>query len=97
VGFVVGLPIHADGSESKMSVEAKKFGGWLATVTGLPVVFQDEHRFTSIEAAGKLAGHRVLHAAGRRPAPTPSPPRSCFRLARRATAGTIDQPRSLHD
>ena len=56
IGFVVGLPIHADGSDSKMSVEVEKFGGWLAVATGLPVVFQDE-RFTSIEAAGKLAGH----------------------------------------
>jgi putative Holliday junction resolvase len=56
IGFVVGLPIHADGSDSKMSVEVEKFGSWLAAATGLPVVFQDE-RFTSIEAAGKLAGH----------------------------------------
>jgi putative transcription antitermination factor YqgF len=56
VGFVVGLPLHADGSDSKMSVEAERFGGWLAAATGRPVVFQDE-RFTSIEAAGKLAGH----------------------------------------
>jgi putative Holliday junction resolvase len=56
VGFVVGLPIHADGSDSKMSVEAERFGAWLAATTTRPVVFQDE-RFTSIEAAGKLAGH----------------------------------------
>jgi putative Holliday junction resolvase len=56
VGFVVGLPIHADGSDSRMSVEVEKFGAWLAAATGLPVAFQDE-RFTSIEAAGKLAGH----------------------------------------
>lgn len=56
VGFVVGLPIHADGSDSRMSVEVEKFGAWLAATTGLPVTFQDE-RFTSIEAAGKLAGH----------------------------------------
>ena len=56
VGFVVGLPIHADGSDSKMSVEAERFGAWLAAATDRPVVFQDE-RFTSIEASGKLAGH----------------------------------------
>jgi putative transcription antitermination factor YqgF len=55
-GFVVGLPLHADGSDSKMSVEAQRFGSWLATATGRPVAFQDE-RFTSVEAAGKLAGH----------------------------------------
>ena len=55
VGFVVGLPVHADGTDSKMSVEVERFGTWLATATGLPVVFHDE-RYTSVEAAGKLAG-----------------------------------------
>jgi len=55
VGFVVGLPVHADGSDSRMSVEAERFGAWLAATTDRPVVFHDE-RYTSIEAAGKLAG-----------------------------------------
>ena len=55
VGFVVGLPVHADGGESRMSVEAGRFGTWLAETTGLPVAWQDE-RYTSREAAGKLAG-----------------------------------------
>ncbi|NBW95551.1 MAG: Holliday junction resolvase RuvX [Planctomycetia bacterium] len=55
VGFVVGLPVHADGSDSRMSVEVERFGGWLAATTGLPVAFHDE-RYTSVEAAGKLAG-----------------------------------------
>jgi putative Holliday junction resolvase len=55
VGFVVGLPIHADGSDSRMSVEVERFGAWLSEATGLPVVFHDE-RYTSIEATGKLAG-----------------------------------------
>jgi putative Holliday junction resolvase len=55
VGFVVGLPVHADGSDSRMSVEVERFGAWLATATGLPVTFHDE-RYTSVEAAGKLAG-----------------------------------------
>lgn len=54
-GFVVGLPVHADGGESKMSAEAGRFGVWLSGVTGLPVAWQDE-RYTSREAAGKLAG-----------------------------------------
>lgn len=67
VGFVVGLPIHADGSDSKMSVEAERFGAWLAAATDRPVVFQDE-RFTSIEAAGKLAGHGL--SRGRKKART---------------------------
>jgi len=55
VGFVVGLPVHADGSDSRMSVEVEEFGAWLAGSTGLPVVFQDE-RYSSREAAGLLAG-----------------------------------------
>jgi putative Holliday junction resolvase len=54
-GFVVGLPVHADGSDSRMSVEVERFGGWLATETGLPVVFHDE-RYSSREASGLLAG-----------------------------------------
>ncbi|NCA11517.1 Holliday junction resolvase RuvX [bacterium] len=55
VGFVVGLPVHADGSDSRMSVEVERFGAWLSATTGMPVTFHDE-RYTSVEAAGKLAG-----------------------------------------
>lgn len=69
VGFVVGLPLHADGRESEMSREAVRFAHWLAAVTGLPVEMQDE-RYTSAEAAGRLAGagltrgrRRSLHDA----------------------------------
>jgi putative Holliday junction resolvase len=54
-GFVIGLPVHADGTDSAMSVEVERFGGWLAACTGLPVVFHDE-RYSSREAAGMLAG-----------------------------------------
>jgi putative Holliday junction resolvase len=55
VGFVVGLPVHADGSDSKMSIEAERFAVWLGETTSRPVTFQDE-RYTSVEAAGMLAG-----------------------------------------
>lgn len=55
VGFVVGLPVHADGSDSRMSVEVERFAVWLGATTSRPVCFQDE-RYTSIEAAGMLAG-----------------------------------------
>lgn len=55
VGFVVGLPIHADGTDSRMSVEVERFGAWLAAETGRPVVFHDE-RYSSREATGLLAG-----------------------------------------
>jgi len=51
--FVVGLPIHLDGGESPKSQEARKFGGWLAETTGVPVEFFDE-RFTSVEAEQML-------------------------------------------
>src|SRR4029078_5790158 len=36
VGLVVGLSLHADGQESRKSLEARDFGAWLGTVTGLP-------------------------------------------------------------
>jgi putative Holliday junction resolvase len=49
VGFVVGLPVHASGEESRKSIEARQFGAWLTDVTGLPVQYFDE-RFTSVEA-----------------------------------------------
>ena len=52
--FVVGLPVHLDGRESQKSQEARQFGTWLTSVTGLPVEFFDE-RFTSSEAEQYLA------------------------------------------
>lgn len=54
-GFVVGLPVHADGQASRMSAEVERFGSWLQVVTNCPVTFHDE-RYTSREAAGLLAG-----------------------------------------
>lgn len=57
VGFVVGLPVHASGDESAKSTEARRFGGWLARVTGCPVRYFDERYSTQ-------AAERVLDAAG---------------------------------
>lgn len=54
-GFVVGLPVHADGTASAMSDESERFGAWLARTTGRPVTFHDE-RYSSHAAAGMLAG-----------------------------------------
>ena len=51
--IVVGLPVHTDGSESQKSAEARKYGAWLAGVTGVPVSYFDE-RFTTVEAEGFL-------------------------------------------
>ena len=47
--FVVGLPVHLSGNESAKSLEARRFGEWLANVTGRPVEYFDE-RYTSSEA-----------------------------------------------
>jgi len=44
--FVVGLPVHTDGTESTLSRAARRFGQWLQEVTGVPVVFFDE-RFST--------------------------------------------------
>ena len=49
VGFVIGLPVHGSGEESAKSLEAREFGGWLATLTALPVTFYDE-RYTTAQA-----------------------------------------------
>ena len=46
VAWIVGLPIHSDGSESKKSVEARAFGTWLGETTKLPVTWCDE-RYSS--------------------------------------------------
>lgn len=49
VGFVVGLPVFSSGDESPKSREARRFGEWLASTTGLPVCFQDE-RYSTAQA-----------------------------------------------
>jgi putative Holliday junction resolvase len=53
VGFVVGLPVHTDGNESRKSFEARQFGKWLVELTGLPVRYFDE-RYTSAQAESLL-------------------------------------------
>ena len=55
VGFVVGLPIHLDGGESKKSLECRAFAAWLAETTGLPTRMFDE-RFTTSDAKQRIAG-----------------------------------------
>jgi putative Holliday junction resolvase len=51
--FVVGLPVHLDGGESRVSTEARRFGEWLHAATGVEVVYFDE-RFTTSEARDRL-------------------------------------------
>jgi putative Holliday junction resolvase len=56
--FIVGLPVHMSGTESGKSLEARRFGQWLASVTGRPVEFFDE-RYTSSEAEQLLLGQQL--------------------------------------
>ena len=60
---VVGLPLHDDGSESEMSIEARAFGAALHDALACEVVFHDEG-LTSWEAeeAVKTAGKRLRDA-----------------------------------
>ncbi|QDT38931.1 Holliday junction resolvase RuvX [Stratiformator vulcanicus] len=52
-GLVLGLPVHISGNESGKSQEARRYGNWLADITGLPVTYWDE-RFTSAIAEEHL-------------------------------------------
>lgn len=51
---VVGLPLHADGSEGESARRARLFGDALAARSGLPVAYADE-RFTTVTAHEALA------------------------------------------
>ncbi|HEX2765908.1 MAG TPA: Holliday junction resolvase RuvX [Candidatus Limnocylindria bacterium] len=57
---VIGLPLHADGSEGEQAASARAFGQRLAAATGLEVEYEDE-RLTSWAAGEGFA------AEGRRP------------------------------
>jgi putative Holliday junction resolvase len=52
-GIVVGLPVHADGTEGKSAAEARAFGAWVGEATGRAVVFSDE-RYTTVQAESAL-------------------------------------------
>lgn len=58
VRFVVGLPVHASGDESRLSSAARAFGAWLGEVTGIAVEFFDE-RFTTSEALRHLSAAQL--------------------------------------
>ncbi len=58
--FVVGLPLHTDGTEGEQAAAARQFALALAQASNLPVSLVDE-RLTSWQAGERLA------EAGRRP------------------------------
>jgi putative Holliday junction resolvase len=53
--LVVGLPVHADGTEHAMTARARRFGAALAERFALPVAYEDE-RHTSEAARDLLRG-----------------------------------------
>lgn len=53
VGLVIGLPYNSDGSESEMSVEARRIARNLSLSLDIPIMLQDE-RVTSYEARSRL-------------------------------------------
>jgi putative Holliday junction resolvase len=60
VGIIVGLPMHTDGREGAKAKEAREYGDWLATITGLPVEYADE-RFTTVHAESALWDAGLTH------------------------------------
>jgi putative Holliday junction resolvase len=52
--IVVGLPLRLDGTPTDATARARALAAALETVTGLPIVLQDE-RLTSREAESRLA------------------------------------------
>jgi putative Holliday junction resolvase len=65
--IVVGLPLHTGGGEGTLATLARRWGAWLAGVTGLPVVFFDE-RYTTLLADEVLreVGLRASRRGGKR-------------------------------
>jgi len=64
-GFVIGLPLNADGSEHQVSRAAKQFGNQLQARYNLPAFWIDE-RLTSSEAQSMIAAGSVSSKSGRK-------------------------------
>lgn len=60
--IVVGLPLHNSGAEGDLAREARAFGAWLYSVTGLVVSFFDE-RYTTRQAEEILRGQGLKSRA----------------------------------
>ena len=57
--FVVGLPVHTDGTEHEMTHLSRKFGRRLHGRFGLPVYWVDE-RLSSVYAEGLLSEAQIF-------------------------------------
>lgn len=47
--ILIGVPLHMDGSEGEMAIEAREFARRIGAVTGIETVVRDE-RLTTVEA-----------------------------------------------
>lgn len=57
-GFVVGLPLNMDDTESEMSRAARRFGSRIGRRYGIGVTFADE-RLSTFEAVGRGGDHAI--------------------------------------
>ena len=67
VAIVVGLPLAADGGETEMSKDARRFGRQLEGRYGIPVLHEDE-RLTSFSAEQRFVDARALGGMRRKDA-----------------------------
>lgn len=58
--IIVGLPVHTDGTEGVKAGEARAYGNWLQSVTGLAVRYWDE-RFSTVQAESALWNAGLTH------------------------------------
>ena len=58
--IVVGLPVHLSGKEGAQAQQARAFGAWLQTLTGVLCVFYDE-RYTTVDAETALWDAGLTH------------------------------------
>ncbi|MGL4420720.1 MAG: Holliday junction resolvase RuvX [Gemmataceae bacterium] len=59
-GWVVGLPIHVNGTEGEKARESREYGAWLQQISSRPVLFWDE-RFTTALAEELLWNAGLSH------------------------------------
>ncbi len=58
VGIVIGLPLHADGTESQTTIMVRDFANKLSQLTDLPIAFIDE-TLTSASAQEQMGRVRI--------------------------------------
>ena len=67
VALVVGLPLAADGGETELSKDARRFGRQLEGRYGIQVIFEDE-RLTSFDAEQRFVDARARGSMRRKDA-----------------------------